>query len=142
MKTRPLVPFMATLNVTIVICLVMANTCNTFPSHNPALWKYLEALGNDELAHDYPFQVDPDTGKQKRMIKDQEDDKNIHGVLGLTGVHFIQKKKPSSNDSSISEEEKLEWMIEVMANIEALRSKIPPPRRFGKRSMIVGGSWG
>ena len=77
-----------------------------------------------------------------KMIKDQEDDKNIHEMLGLPWVHLIQKKQPRSKDSSISEEEKLEWMFEVMANIEALRSKIPPPRRYGKRSMIVGGSWG
>ena len=120
----------------------MANNCNTFPSHNPSLWKYLEALGKDALAQDYPFQLDLVTGKQKRMIKDQEDIKNIHEMLGLPGIHLVQKKQPSPKDSSTSEEEKLQWMMEVMANIEALRSKIPPPRRFGKRSMIVGGSWG
>ena len=86
--------------------------------------------------------IDPVTSKQKRMTEDQEDDTNMPELLGIPGIHVIQKKKARSKDSSISEEEMLEWMIEVMTNIEALRSKIPPPRRFGKRSMIVGGSWG
>ena len=54
--------------------------------------KYLEALGKDASAQDYPFQLDPVTGKQKRMIKDQEDDKNIDEMLRLPLVHLIQKK--------------------------------------------------
>ena len=120
----------------------MANTCNTSPSHNPVLWKYLVALGKDELAKDYLFQLGPVTGKKKRMLKDQEANINIYEMLGPPGIHFIQKKQQRSKDSSTSEEEKLQWMKEVIANIEALRSKISPPIRFGKRSMIVGGNWG
>ena len=78
----------------------MVNDCNTFPSHNPALWKYLEALGKDALAQDYPFQSDTVTGKQRRVITDQEDDTNIHEMLGLPGIHLIQKKHPNSIGSS------------------------------------------
>ena len=66
----------------------MANNCNTFPSHNPSMWKYLKALGNGALAQEDLVQLDLDTRKQKRMI----------------------------NDGSISEVEKLESMIEEIAN--------------------------
>ena len=52
------------------------------------MWKYLKALGNDALAKEDLFQLDLDTRKQKRMI----------------------------NDGSISEVEKLESMIEEIAN--------------------------
>ena len=44
--------------------------------------------------------------------------------------------------NGMTDEEKQVWMEKVLEKTRVFRRRVNPPRRFGKRSMIVGGSWG
>ena len=44
--------------------------------------------------------------------------------------------------NEMNDEEKKAWIAKVLEKTRVFRRRVNPPRRFGKRSMIVGGSWG
>ena len=44
--------------------------------------------------------------------------------------------------NEMCDEEKKVWIANVLEKTRVFRRRVNPPRRFGKRSMIVGGSWG
>ena len=84
---------------------------------------YLQEIGEDALRNGNPYEVEQTATEQKRMLKDQEEKRMEQKLLN-----------PRT--------ENLQWMQNIMANFGPLVSKLSTQRQLGKRSMILGGSWG
>ena len=155
MGVRPLVSSMINLNFTIGLFLLLASPTLPLPAPETLISPLgqfslgdlsNEALENKQILKDLlewlTSILNHNPAEHQRRIKEEQDKEMLHEMLSLPGFHFGQKKKSSPTVNSMTDEEKLKWMAQVLANFETLRSKIPPPRRFGKRAMIGGGSWG
>ena len=84
---------------------------------------YLQEVGEDALRNGNPYEVEQTATEQKRMLKDQEAKRMEQKLLN-----------PHT--------ENLQWMQNILTTFESLISKISTKRQLGKRSMILGGSWG